>query len=309
MHPAERRRSMNPALPKRRGRRLRLQLSVAGAFDLFASRLEITDLQQDTVSIRQQAVRAAVARRLRVLDSFLTGSYRRHTMICPLAGADVDLFCVLDPGYHHPVGQAALLNIVRRVLRETYPTTPQISPNGQAVTIRFTDFAVEVVPGFYRQGGGFLIPSSAERRWIETDPKAHEVFIATANAAHGGKLVPLIKMIKAWNRNSGSRLRSFYLELMVESCLRGVQISDCRSSAAYVFAHARNAVQWKMFDPSALDGGQVNGLARGGGPEATAALTLAHSRALDAVRLEQAGFTRRSRERWRQIFGDPFPTN
>jgi len=195
-------RTMKLAPPKRRGR-LRLQLSIPRAFDLFASRLEITDLQQSTVSTRQEAVRAALDRRLRVLDTFLTGSYRRHTMIGPLARADVDLFCILDPGYHRPSGQAALLDVVRKALREAYPRTPRISPSGQAVTIHFTDFIVEVVPAFHRRGGGFLIPSSTEARWIETDPKVHEAFIASANAKHDGKLVPLIKMIKAWNRNSG----------------------------------------------------------------------------------------------------------
>jgi hypothetical protein len=297
---------MNPAPPKRRGR-LRLQLSVAGAFDLFASRLEITDLQQSTVSARQQAVRAAVERRLHVLDTFLTGSYRRHTLIGPLAAADVDLFCVLDPGYYYSAGQAWLLNLVHEVLRQTYSTTPRISPNGQAVTIRFTDFVVEVAPGFHRQSGGYLLPSPAERRWIETNPKTHETFIAIANATHDGKLVPMIKMIKAWNRNSGSRLRSFYLELMVESILRSVRISDYPTGAAYVFDHAQRAVAYKQFDPAGLDGGQVAGLARGGVDEAAAALALAHNRALDAFRLQRAGQTRQARARWRQIFGDPFP--
>lgn len=300
---------MNPALPKRRARRLRLQLSVAGAFDLFASRLEITDLQQSTVSVRQQAVRAAVERRLHVLESFLTGSYRRHTMIGPLTAADVDLFCILDAGYHHPAGQAALLDMVRRALRETYSKTPRISPNGQAVTIRFTDFVVEVVPAFYRQGGGFLIPSSNERRWIETDPKVHEAFIANANAIHDGKLVPLIKMIKAWNRNSGSRLSSFYLELMVESILRGMRIADYPGVVAYVFWRAQEVVRWKLLDPAGLDGGQVNGLARGSVPEAVAALARTYELALDAVRLEQSGLARSSKERWRQVFGDPFPAS
>ncbi len=296
---------MNSALPRRQ--RLRLQLSVVGSFDLFASRLEITDLQQSTVSIRQQAVRRALARRLHVLDTFLTGSYRRHTMIGPLTAADVDIFCVLHPDYHRPLGQGQLLETVRTVLRETYPSTPAISPNGQAVTIRFTDFVVEVAPGFHRQGGGYLLPSPAERRWIETNPKTHETFIAVANAAHDGKLVPLIKMIKAWNRNSGSRLRSFYLELVVESILRGVRISDYPTGAAYVFDHARRAVAYKQFDPAGLDGGQVAGLARGGVEEAAAALHLAHNRALDAFRLQRAGQTRDARARWRQIFGDPFP--
>lgn len=299
---------MSPIPPKRRGR-LRLQLSVPRAFDLFASRLEITDLQQSAVSTRQQAVRVALERRLRVLDTFLTGSYRRHTMIGPLARADVDLFCVLDPGYHHPAGQAALLDAVRKALRETYPKTPRISPSGQAVTIRFTDFVVEVVPAFYRQEGGFLIPNSTERRWIETDPKVHEVFIANANAVHGGKLVPLIKMIKAWNRNSGSRFHSFYLELMVESILRGMRIADYPGAVAHVLWRAQEVIRWKLPDPAMLGDGQVNGLAAGGVPEAVAALVRAYGLALEAVRLEQAGLARESKERWRQIFGDPFPAS
>lgn len=299
---------MNLPLSKRRGRR-RLQLSVVGAFDLFASRLEITDLQQSTVSARQRAVRAAVERRLRVLDTFLTGSYRRHTMIGPLAAADVDLFCVLDAGHHRPAGQAALLDAVRKALRETYSKTPRISSNGQAVTIRFTDFVVEVVPAFYRQGGGFLIPSSAERRWIETDPKVHEAFIADANAVQGGRLVPLIKMIKAWNRNSGSRLHSFYLELMVESILRGMRIADYPGAVTYVFWHAQRVVRWKLSDPAMLGDGQVTGLAVGGVPEAVATLSRACDLAVEAVRLQQAGLGHRSKERWREIFGDPFPAS
>lgn len=299
-------RTMNPAPPKRRGR-LRLQLSVPRAFDVFASRLEITDLQQGTVSARQEAVRAALGRRLRVLDTFLTGSYRRHTMIGPLARADVDLFCVLDPGYHRPGGQAALLDAVRKALREAYPKTPRISPSGQAVTIRFTDFIIEVVPAFYRQGGGFLIPSSTEARWIETDPKVHEAFIANANAIHGGKLVPLIKMIKAWNRNAGSPLRSFYLELMTEAVLRGCQIGDYRSAATFVFERARKAVRWTAIDPAGFDEGRVQGLGHGGVPEAAAAFDLAVRRSYTALLAERSGQGQLALSLWRQVFGPPFP--
>ena len=41
-----------------------------------------------------------------VLDSFLTGSYSRHTMIAPLNEADIDIFIVLDPSYYEKDGQA-----------------------------------------------------------------------------------------------------------------------------------------------------------------------------------------------------------
>jgi hypothetical protein len=116
-------------------------------------------------------------------------------------------------------------------------------------------------------------------------------------------------MIKAWNRNSGSRLSSFYLELMVESILRGMRIADYPGAVAYVFWRAQEVVRWKLFDPAGLDSGQVNGLARGSVPEAVAALARTYALALDAVRLEQSGLARGSKERWRRVFGDPFPAS
>ena len=179
--------------------------TVPQAFGTLKSNLEITGLQQTTVSERQRAIRQAIARRLEVTESFLTGSYARSTMIAPLNEADVDVFVVLDDKYFYQHrnrsdSQAALLDQVRSVLRETYPRTPDISINGQAVTIRFTDFLVDVVPAFQRDRGGYLIPNSISRTWIPTDPKEHVRLVSEANQAHNGDLVPLIKMIKAWNK-------------------------------------------------------------------------------------------------------------
>lgn len=230
-------------------------------------------------------------------------------MISPLAEADIDLFCVLDPSYHAPGGQAALLEWVRNVLRETYSRTPRISLSGQSVTIRFQDFTVEVVPAFYRRGGGFLIPSANEERWIESNPKVHEKFMAQANATHGGKLVPLIKMIKSWNRNAGGRLQSFYLELMVEAILRGRRIVDYPSAVAFVLGHAQERVRFKMLDPAGLDAGQVNGIIRGGVSEAASAVTVAYRIALEAERARLAGQEAKAMGLWRRVFGDPFPVS
>src|SRR6266536_3618537 len=60
----------------------------------------------------------------------------------------------------------------RRWRKDRFPDRG-VSRNGQAVTITFADFEVDVVPGFYRKGGGYLIPDSVLNRWIETDPKQH----------------------------------------------------------------------------------------------------------------------------------------
>ncbi len=186
--------------------------TVAQAFKELKSRLEITELQQSTVSTRHRNVRAAVESNLKVLDSFLTGSYSRHTMIAPLKEADVDIFIVLSADYYEPNGQANLLDKVKRVLKNTYPRTPDISRNGQAVTIQFNDFVVDVVPAFHRKGGGYLIPNSTRQIWIGTDPKKHVQIISVANSKHNSDLVPLIKMVKGWNQNISQYFYSFHLE-------------------------------------------------------------------------------------------------
>ena len=89
--------------------------TIAEAFRIFKSNLEITGLQQSTVSTRQQNVRAAMEDGLEVSGSFLTGSYVRHTMIRPLEEVDIDIFVTLIEGYFHHYngqngGQAGLLD-------------------------------------------------------------------------------------------------------------------------------------------------------------------------------------------------------
>lgn len=142
--------------------------TITQGFEQLRQNLEITGLQAETVSTRQQNVRAALDDGLTVLETFLTGSYRRNTMVAPLKEADVDIVAVMDSSYFEQWnGQASLLDKVRRVLLKRYPTTPKISRDGQAVTIEFTDFCVDVVPAFNRPS--FIRcgtrPRSARSRW------------------------------------------------------------------------------------------------------------------------------------------------
>src|SRR5256885_7938783 len=101
--------------------------------------LEITEPQSSVVSTRQNSVKDVVAANMTVVDSFLTGSYRRHTMIAPLQEADIDIFVVLNNRYYHHYnngqngGQAGLLDLLKRTLLRTYTQTPHIARDGQAV--------------------------------------------------------------------------------------------------------------------------------------------------------------------------------
>ena len=200
--------------------------TIPASFTKLRSNLEITALQTATVSTRQTNVRSAVEKDFVVLDSFLTGSYKRSTMIAPLDQADVDIFVVLNSKYYKNDGHASLLDGIRKTLLKTYPTTPKISRNGHAVTVTFTDFKVDVVPSFKRSGGGYLIPDAVNKEWISTDPTVHETHVTTSNTNHSGSVVPVIKMIKAWNRSISKTFVSFYLELISVEIFEGVTLSS-----------------------------------------------------------------------------------
>jgi hypothetical protein len=276
-------------------------------FEEMRSNLEITDLQEETISTRQKNVRNALEDDFVILDSFLTGSYRRNTMISPLKEADVDIFIVLDPKYYGG-DQGVLLQNVKTALLKTYPKTPDISPDGHAVTITFTDFKVDVVPGFYRTGGGYLIPDAQLNRWLATDPKKHVEIWTAANKAHKGDLVPLLKMLKGWNK-SRRVLRSFHLETLALSVLDGVRISSFPSGARYVFDKARNKIAQKLADPAGYSddvAAHVN--TQEGIAKIVKRLEWAYDTAVKAERLEDDGRTEEAFDRWGSIFKGYFPT-
>ncbi len=276
-------------------------------FRVLRRNLEITDPQSTTTSIRQQNVRDALKDDFVVLETFLTGSYMRNTMIAPLKEADIDVFVVIDPKYYEEGGQIKLLNNVKTALRKTYPTTPAISPDGQAVTITFSDFKVDVVPSFYRSGGGYFIPDSGMRRWISTDPKKHVTLWSAANSAHNGDLVPLIKMIKGWNK-SRNLLRSFHLEVLILSVLDSVTISDFPSGIRYFFDKARARIPLKLRDPAGYSDDIAAYLWRQEDMDAiTKRITWAYERAVEAEQLAAQGNIQDAFGKWDLILKGYFP--
>ena len=288
--------------------------TIPASFEQFRRNLEITDPQTAVVSTRQIGVRDVLKSGMTVLEDFLTGSYARSTMIAPLNEADIDVFVVLDASYYHHYngkngGPAGLLDWVKRTLRKTYTQTPDISRNGQAVTIRFNDFLVDVVPGFYLQNGGYIIGNSNANSWLTTDPKKHVEIFAATNQAHGGKFVPLVKMIKAWNKAHGSFFASFHIEVIARHVLTNVNIVDYSSGVRFFFDRARSVIAAPMPDPAGYDYSVGRYLDT---PlkieQARQRLSIAYEIAVRAEQWAANGmYIRTAVDEWRRLFPDRFP--
>ena len=235
-------------------------------------------------------------------------------MIAPLKEADVDIFIQLDASYYYHYngqngGQAGLLDLVKRTLKKTYTRTPDISRNGQAVSIRFEDFVVDVVPGFSRKGGGYLIPNSVTRTWLSTDPKKHVEIMSAQNKAHDGDLVPLIKMVKGWNKTVGKYFRSFHLEALAIQILNNVKISDFSSGVRYYFDKGRTVIKEKNLDPAGYGddlGKYIDTQEKI--QEAVGKFELAYERAIKAEDFARRGYIEHAVAMWIKVFGDYFPS-
>ncbi len=296
---------------------------VIQGFQELCRNLEITDLQSSTVSERHQRVRGVLINSdLPVVDGgdFLTGSYIRNTMIAPLEDADIDIFIVLDESHFHDYKPASLLDKVRGILKQAYTEKTDISRDGQAVTISFHDFKVDVVPAFSRNlvlgklvlwDGGYRIADTISGEWISTNPKKHIELWTEANKEHNGKLIPFIKMMKCWNRENGDLLRSFHLECLILTIFKYRKIPEEYPTAVrLVFDKARSTVQNPISDPAGYwynsnIGAYLNTLDKK--VAVVRQLELAYRRAKNAEEWVKWGNIEDAYYYWRKIFGDYFP--
>lgn len=291
-------------------------MTLSAAFGQLRTNVELTGLQRSTVATRQQNVRAALDKSLAVRDDFLTGSYVRSTLIGPLSRADVDIVVVLDDVYRAR-GPKGVLQLVRKVLLDTYPSTPKISSNGQAVTITFSDFTVDVVPAF--AGGwwlsGYEICDSGSNTWIRTNPKKHVEISSAANSAHGGLLVPCVKQLKAWNRTVNRPLRSFHIEVLAWEIFgtqpwpfQATKMGRDWENVRYFFDKARDRLPRQQRDPAGT--GTDVGAYLGGGQalnDAVSKAKSAYERCGRAENAAAAGNLAAAHAAYRQVFGDYYP--
>jgi Second Messenger Oligonucleotide or Dinucleotide Synthetase domain len=280
--------------------------TVLGGFNQLRQNIEITDLQSGIVSIRHENIRQVVEKEMTVLNSYLAGSYVRSTMISPLNKCGIDLFTILAPSYFDKHSPTNLLDRVRTILSKTYKDSC-IGRSGRAVSVPFPDFAVDVVPCFNRKHGGYLIANSMTDKWISTDPLVHVTVFEKANRHHNGDLIPLLKMVREWNRGIGSGFSGFYLDLLTMDIIANVGIPNFPSAIRYIFDKGREQIKRKRRDPANFrqDVGAWNKVASV--EEGISFFSMAYTRALKAEQFVKQGNVESAYGEWQKVFPSCFP--
>lgn len=215
-------------------------LTVPQAFDELFSAIEMTDPERAMASTQQKSLRVKLDALLHLDTTYLSGSYRRRTLIRPVD--DIDLLLVLDGSQYKDiialdgVGATTALDLVKVALSNAYPKS-EIKPWGRCIQIKFagTGIGFDVVPAFRDDDGAFYIPDQDHGAWVRTDPKEVERLVTEANEKTDGWLIPLVKLLKSWKDANDAPIRGYHLEALAYHALQTAP-ANARAGIADLFA-------------------------------------------------------------------------
>jgi hypothetical protein len=190
-------------------------------FDRFLTKLQPTISEHaKSVSHRSSVTRCFENNWART-KLFETGSFGNGTGVRHFSDTDYFAICPEEVLYEN---SATTLRYIKETLQDTFTRT-LIEVRTPSVRISFGMHAseiLEITPACYNKlvvtpGGkrrSYFIPDY-EGGWMVSCPSAHNAYVDKQNKRLGGKLKPLIRLIKAWKFYNNVPITSFYLELRV----------------------------------------------------------------------------------------------
>jgi len=290
-------------------------LSTDEAFDKFRKRLELSETERRDAARRHEEVRDCIRAGFDVKTDFLSGSYKRHTKTKPLK--DVDVLFVLGEKekWRRDKPPIEMLQAFERCLKDKYS---DVQICRRAVTVEFEKayypedhegkvLSIDAVPAFESDDDEYEIPDKITGTWIKTNPKKHKEQATAKNEEMGGRWVPLVKMLKGWNRAKGKPVKpSFLIEVMAEE-LVGPPFSTYPDEVRSCFAAMEASIGDEWGDPAGLGPPVSDQMIPQLISDAKNALREAQRKATLAARAAETGHQGEALRIWHDILGDYFP--
>lgn len=182
---------------------------------------------------------------------------------------------------------------------------------GKAVALQLEqhDWRFDLVPCFKVEKDFYLMPDGSGS-WIPTQPVKGNLPIITANQANEGKLVPLIRLLKYWNRhNPAPTIPAYVFELIV------TDFANSRANLSWwtdfnvlsFFGFLSNRIWKKVADPNEI-WSDLNPFSEQEKKTIMEAVEEARSLARNAIDAETQGKDHKlAIAQWREVFGKGYP--
>jgi SMODS domain-containing protein len=296
------------------------------------SNLEIDPTLAASIATRHNAIRTYLKNHLpEMKDSKLIGSLQRQTRICPGAGKtlDIDILVILGEfnrwaSFGGVTPQAAINTLHAAVNQSDRYSGLDPVQDPPTVTLTYADdIEVELVPAYIDMigsdpygnyvgpaGRGYWVVKSGT--WEMADYDHEAAFISGQNAASGGYLIPVIKMLKAIKRLYFSDFGSFPLEILAAKIVP-TSVSVKRTHQVPIF-YPDLLQDFFEYAPSWLDipimvpGSKSPVITIDQFTRASLAKTFGTIAGFIGATKNQPNRTNQV-EAWRQLFGDHFPAS
>lgn len=241
-------------------------MSLKANFETFCSNIEPDNLEE------MKTTAGEIAKKLNAVyynlekdttsHLYIVGSVGRNTSI--KNNSDLDLIFDLPHSIYSKFdnyessGQSALLQEVKNHLVERYPKT-NMSGDGQVVVIEFSNYTVELVPGFKQRDGRFKYPDTHDGgSWKYTDPLSEQDECANAEDSSVGKYYDFCRIIRVWKNQFGFEFGGLLIDTLVYNDFKNndyykdgeeyydilisvfTYLRDCDENQAYWFAVGSN---------------------------------------------------------------------
>lgn len=245
--------------------------------------------------------------------SLYVGSYGRNTAIDGIS--DIDMVFELPLALYHQYdgytwnGQSSLLQAVRSSIQKTYPNT-SVGGDGQVVIVSFSDgVQFEVVPVFTNSIGTYTYPdSNGGGTWRTTNPRAEIEAIRTRNSECNGNLVRLCRMMRAWKRVWSVPIGGLLIDTLAYQFIGSWQHREesffyynymCRDFFNYMKDQDKEQEYWRA--PGSHQPVYRKGLFQSKAGHC-------YNISLEAIEYELARYEWSAKQKWREIFGNVFPS-
>jgi hypothetical protein len=112
-------------------------------------------------------------------------------------------------------GQSALLQEVKKYMKERYPNTV-LRADGQVVVIDFTNYTVELVPGFKQSDDKFKYPDTNDGgSWKKTNPIPEQNECQSFDTETEGNFLNVCHMLRAWKNKKGFKFGGLLIDTLV----------------------------------------------------------------------------------------------
>jgi len=242
-------------------------------------------------------------------DTFLSGSYARHTAINDIN--DVDVICVLDLD-KSITDPEVVLAWIESVLRRYYKETKR---QGRSVGAQAAKGVwLDIVPAtpISADDGPLWIPDREARQWVQTHPKGQIAAASDKNKVTNGYYVQVVKLMKSWRDGlptESCKVKSYILETLVHGSI-GYSSSHAAAVVNVLEGVERSYGAYRGTNtvPTIADPGypSVNVAKRWEPAEFNDFMAQVKAAAVTARKALDSKDEPESRRLWRQLFGPRF---